>query len=82
MDLGEARGLEMGAGPEEKSTSPDLELPIEDLVAPAVIGQVHVVLVRELYRTGRDPIRYPTPCIVVIVGAPSRARSLRRRRAM
>ena len=31
MDLGEARGLEMGAGPEEKSTSPDLDLPIEAL---------------------------------------------------
>ena len=29
--LGEAAGLEMGAGPEERSTSPDLDLPIEAL---------------------------------------------------
>jgi DNA-directed RNA polymerase subunit alpha len=30
-DLAEAAGLEMGAGPEERSTSPDLDLPIEAL---------------------------------------------------
>jgi len=30
-DLGEAQGLAMGAGPEERSTSPDLDLPIEAL---------------------------------------------------
>lgn len=30
-DLGLAQGLQMGAGPEEKSTSPDLDLPIEAL---------------------------------------------------
>jgi DNA-directed RNA polymerase subunit alpha len=30
-DLGEGLGLEMGAGPEERSTSPDLDLPIEAL---------------------------------------------------
>ena len=30
-ELGEAAGLEMGAGPEERSTSPDLDLPIEAL---------------------------------------------------
>lgn len=30
-ELGEGMGLEMGAGPEERSTSPDLDLPIEAL---------------------------------------------------